>query len=308
MSLRRHLLNRWLRQVERPRLAQAQSPEALRQDFERKARLLFRPARHLVQREITLRGEVASVPAVEIAPPRCQPDHAILYFHGGGFVFGSPETHAAMAGEIALRTGVRVILPRYRRAPEHRFPAAADDALCAWQGMLAAEWMPRNIVLGGDSAGGHLAFGLLAHLCAAGAPRPAAGFGFSPLAALDEHGPSFDANRRHDVLLPAERARDMRRMYLGEAPVADPRLDLGRADFTGAPPVWLSVARTEILRDDARDLAAALRRGGSDVTLVEVDDLPHVWPLFHNYLPEARQTLDDLGQWVNRCPGWASES
>jgi epsilon-lactone hydrolase len=308
MSFRRHLLNHWLRQVEKPMLARGRSPENLRRAFEIKARLFFHAPSGVRRVRRHLAAADRHIAALHVLPRGTRPQKVVLYFHGGGFVFGSPETHAALVAQIAQRVGAEGILPRYRLAPEHPFPAAVDDARGAWEALIASGYHAGNIIVGGDSAGGALAFGLLAALCAEGRPRPAGVFGFSPLADMDEHGPSFVANSHRDAVLPAQRARDMRQMYLGNQRGDDPRASPARADFVGASPVWLTVADTEILRDDARALAAALQRAGADVQFSERHDLPHVWPILHNVLPEARETLDDLARWVRRLPGWAVES
>ncbi|MEO1732187.1 MAG: alpha/beta hydrolase fold domain-containing protein, partial [Pseudomonadota bacterium] len=102
------------------------------------------------------------------------------------------------------------------------------------------------------------------------------------------------------VLLPAQRAADMASFYLGDHPADDPRASPLFADFAGAPPIWMAVGDTEILRDDTRRLASRLKSEGVSVTVEEAADLPHVWPIFHNSMPEARATLRSLGSWLTQ--------
>ena len=309
MTLRRHLLNGWLRRIEKPRLARTGTPDGLRRSFERTARLLFHAPRGTGQtwRHISL-GADRALDMLEITPREIRSPAVILYFHGGGFVMGSPATHAAMLGQIARRTGCRVVMPRYRLAPEHPFPAAVDDARSAWDHLLAEGVAPARIILGGDSAGGALAFSLLGLVLAEGAASPGAVFGFSPLTDMTYGSASFRQNETVDAMLPATRAAEVNQLYLAGQPTEDPRASPIRADFSGAPPVWLTVGDTEILRDDARGMARVLADSGADVTLIERHDLPHVWPILHNFLPEARETLDSLAAWIRRQPAWTSGS
>lgn len=300
MSLRRHLLNRWLRAVERPRIARATDPVPLRRSMEMQARLFFRAPRATHAEWCSLGGR----DTLALTPRDAAKDRVIFYLHGGGFAFGSPRAYAALAGQLAWRSGARALVPSYRLAPEHPFPAAPDDVYAAWQGVIASGVDPACVVIGGDSAGGALAFGLLARLCAEDAPLPAGAFGLSPLTDATYSGQSFVDNAQRDAVLPAERAHELAQMFLAGQSPRTPSISPLYGDFVGAPPVWITVGDTEILRDDAHRFAAHCRAQGVDVTLEEREDLPHVWPLFHNILPEARETLDGLAEWIRQRPGW----
>jgi acetyl esterase/lipase len=148
----------------------------------------------------------------------------------------------------------------------------------------------------------------LASLLKDGQPLPAAFFGFSPLTDLTYSGESFKTNAQKEVVLPAESAASLGEMFLNGEPCNDPRVSPLEGDFAGAPPVWFTVGDTEILCDDSHRLAKKCEAQGVSVTLIERHDLPHVWPIFHNILPEARETLDQLGQWIRQQPGWQGES
>lgn len=305
MSLRQHLLNRYLRLTEKPLLAHA-NPQFLRATMEMQARLFFKGPRevHAEWRDLPGAGS-----ALWLTPPQACQGRVILYVHGGGFVFGSPETHRAMVARLSLLTGARAVLPRYARVPEAAFPKPAQDIRAAWDALRQMGFAAGDIVIGGDSAGGALVFDLLAQLCREGAALPAGAFGLSPLLDLTFSGPSFTQNAESDVLLPAARATEMARLYLQGQDAESPRASPILADFKGAPPVWLTVSDSEILRDDSRRLAARLREAGVSASLQELHDLPHVWPLFQNHLPEARQSLAALADWINAVlPDRAGES
>lgn len=297
MSVLRPLLNTYLRLMEKPHIRNAPGPDALRRSFEMKARLLFHPPLSMRLES----GTLAGADALWVTPRRGpEPEIAILYFHGGGFVFGSPHTHSAMVAALAKRAGARAVLPQYPLSPEHPFPAALDHALATYQACRA---QGGALIVGGDSAGGGLALSLLARLLKDGAPLPDADFAFSPLTDLTFSGASIRANAEADVELPAERASEMAQMYLNGAEPTNPLASPLFATFTGAPPVWITVGDTEILLDDSRRTVDRLQEQGVDVTYVEEHDLPHVWPIFHNTLPEARHSLYMLAKWIRAQTG-----
>lgn len=293
MSLRARLLCGWLRQIEKRVIARAEQPAQLRRHMERSARLFFHPPRGTKFEDLALGA--SNMAAVRVTPSGAAAGPLLLYFHGGGYIFGSPSTHRAMIAHLAARTRICAILPRYRLAPEYPFPAASEDALEAYR---AVSDHPGGVILGGDSAGGGLALALLAQIGALGLPQPLGTFCFSPLTDMTFSGSSFSSNAKIDPLLPAHRARDMAQMYLQDADPLNPLASPLHADFAGAGPVWLTVGDTEILLDDTRRMANRLSAQGVDVTCIIEPGLPHVWPLMHALLPEARQTLDGLAGWI----------
>ncbi|MEX3313641.1 alpha/beta hydrolase [Sulfitobacter sp. PS-8MA] len=297
MSLRRHLLNRYLRWTEKPLLSRG-SPQLLRRVLELQARLFFRGPRDV---RAVWRTLPKGPRALWLVPSNAGA-RVILYIHGGGFVFGSPQTHQAMLARLASRSAARAVLPTYARVPEARFPEALEDVRAAWEALRDSGIAAQNIVIGGDSAGGALAFNLLAELCQEGGALPAGVFGLSPLLDMTFSGASFRENAGRDVLLPTERASEMAQLYLNGRDARDPRASPLFADFSTAPPIWLCVSDSEILRDDSRRLAARLKATEVSVTLREEHDLPHVWPLFQNHLPEAQETLTALAAWIRTLP------
>ncbi|MGV8987714.1 MAG: alpha/beta hydrolase fold domain-containing protein [Cypionkella sp.] len=226
-------------------------------------------------------------------------DWAILYFHGGAYMTGSPVTHLGLAGRIAQMTGLPVFLPDYRLAPEHPAPAAFEDAVVAHSALVARGYAADRVILAGDSAGGGLALALLAHLCAINA-RPLGLFAFSPWTDLALTGESLGANAAADVVIPLQAMARGVAVIRGDLSATDPRLSPLYAQFPKPPPVLLQVGTGELLLDDSRRMAETLRRGGGEVTLQEWPDCPHVWQLLDGYLPEARQALHEVASFVDR--------
>lgn len=291
MSWQLALLNRHLRWIEKPALAR-HDKDRLRRSFAFKSRLYFHPPRGSAFRADALGG----VP-VQWARARgvgAQSGPVILYLHGGAYVFGSSTTHRAMLAMLSSLTGLPACLPDYRLAPEHRFPAQIEDALACYRALRAGH----EVILGGDSAGGGLALALLHEILAQDLAPPRGVFAFSPLTDVTFSGASLRENAARDTVLTVNRIGEMREMFLGAQDAADPRASPLFGRFADAPPVWMTVGDTEILRDDALRMQAALRAQGVCSALDVRPDHPHVWPIFHNILPEARQTLADLAAWI----------
>ncbi|WP_297777923.1 alpha/beta hydrolase fold domain-containing protein [uncultured Roseovarius sp.] len=289
MSWQLRLLNRHLRWFEKPALAR-HDKDRLRRSFAFKSRLYFHaPFGTMFQRDM-----LGGVPVQWARARGARPAPVLLYFHGGAYVFGSSTTHRAMLAKLSALTGLPACLPDYRLAPEHRFPAQIEDALAAYRALRAAQ----DVIIGGDSAGGGLALALLHEILAQDLAPPLGVFAFSPLTDMTYSGASVIENDTRDCVLSAGRIGEMLEMFLGTDDPRDPRASPLFGRFTGAPPVWMTVGDTEILRDDALRMQAALEVQGVQSVLSVKPDHPHVWPLFHNVLPEAGASLRDLAGWI----------
>lgn len=292
MSWQLAALDAWLRFTEKPYLARASSLPEARARMERQsamlpmppgAKLVDAPLGAVPARRIEAEGEGAGV---------------LLWLHGGAYCLGSPETHGAMVGALARRAGLTAVLPDYRLAPEHVFPAAAEDARAAWDALLAEGVPPGRVALGGDSAGGGLAFALLQGLVADGAPLPGCVVSFSPWVDLTLTGRSLSRLARREALLPVARIAEIAGQYLAGADPRDPRASPLFGSFSGAPPVLIQASRAEILLDDARRLSDRLRGDGVKVTLDLWRRTPHVWQFYAAKLPEADIALDRAAAFI----------
>jgi acetyl esterase/lipase len=214
----------------------------------------------------------------------------LLYLHGGGFFGCSAQSHRPVTVGFALQ-GFRVLAPDYRLAPENQFPAAVDDAVAAYRGLLSEENLPGHIVIGGDSAGGGLALSLLLALREAGIPLPAGAALFSPWTDLAATGESVRTNATRCAMFNGPDIGPSARYYLGKTDPRNPLASPLYADLTGLPPLLIHVGADEVLRDDSTRLAERARAAGVRVELKVWPVVPHAWQLAPNKIPEARQSL-----------------
>ncbi|GAB3501610.1 alpha/beta hydrolase [Amycolatopsis cihanbeyliensis] len=245
------------------------------------------PARYGTLRGVWMRAAGAS-PAAGV----------VLYLHGGGFVFGSPRSHRALGYRLSRRTGMPVFLLDYRRAPEHPFPAAADDALAAYRLLLAKGFPPEKVTVAGDSAGGQLTASLLADLAREGLPQPAAALLLSPWIDFD----LTELHRRdtgsRDPFVPPSYIEKCRDAYARGVDVAHPRLDVLRAEKTGWPPLLIQVGDTECLLGDAQRLADSAQAAGVPTELQVWPGQIHVFQAFADFVPEGRQALRSAAEFL----------
>ena len=223
---------------------------------------------------------------------------AVLYLHGGGFVFGSLRTHRHMAAAISASTGLPVLLLTYRLAPEHPFPAASDDALAGFHWLRDQGYPADRVVVMGDSAGGHLAAALLGDLVRARAPMPGAAVLFSPFldltcATLDERDSSC-----RDPYIPPARAREVAALYAGEHPLTHPRLAVFRGSKRRWPPLLIQAGGAECLVGDSRRMAEVVRAAGVHCELQVWPGQVHVFPAFYPVIPEGRLAIGYVGDFV----------
>jgi len=225
-------------------------------------------------------------------------DSVFIYLHGGGYAFGSSNTHAVLTARLARLSGRPVYSVDYRLAPEHPFPAAVDDAQAVYESLLSQGYEARKIAIAGDSAGGGLTMSLLVRLKERGLPQPGAAVAISPWADLGEGGRSRHDNTSTDYL-PMTGLLDFAPSYLGDTPRDDPSVSTVHADLSGLPPLLIQAGGAEILLDDAKTLARRAREQGVDVELEIYEDMPHVWHVLpHRFTPEARKATERVAEWV----------
>jgi acetyl esterase/lipase len=296
-----------LRLVVKTALGWIKTPQAMRARFERDATRLFKAPEdaNFVTDAIRRNGN-GSGPSIEtLWASRGRPDRhkVILYLHGGAYLAGSIRTHRHLAAYLAGAAGVRAVLPNYRLAPEHPFPAALDDAFSVYRHLLATGYDARHIALAGDSAGGGLVFSLLLKCAEHGLPQPACVVAFSPWTDMTITRGSLTRNSRRDMMLPVRRFREVVSFYLNGAMSTDPLASPVYGTFEKPPPALITASKSEVLLDDAVAMADRLREAGGDVALELWKDMPHAWPLFAGMVVEADHTVARAGRFIARHLG-----
>ena len=243
---------------------------------------------------------VAARPAVWVTPPGAASGCALLYLHGGGFRIGSCASHLELMAALGTAGGCRVLGLDYRLSPEHAFPAAQDDALAAWQWLVAQGYAPQRLALAGDSAGGGLVLSLLLALRGRGQPMPAAAVTMSAWTDLEASGESYVDRAGADPLNQRPMLIGMARAALGGADPCDPRASPLRADLHGLPPLLMQVGDNEVVRSDTTDFAAKARAAGVEVDLEVWPGMFHVFQQFPEELAAARQARASIGAFLRR--------
>ena len=294
-SFQHLLLKQVLTAAAAPLARRRPSVNVLRLALEAGALFQFAPwAVHLEKFQLDDRLE-----AEWLRPRHAPPGRVLLYLHGGGYVLGSLNTHRSLVGSLAQRARCAALSINYRKAPDHPFPAALDDARRAYRWLLKQGHAPASIILAGDSAGGGLVLALLLALREAGQPLPAAAVGLSPWTDLVLPLTTLRRVAREETqLLDALQIRGWGQAYARRVPLAHPLLSPGRADLHGLPPLLLQISDAEVMYDDVLGFAAKARAAGVRVTVQEFPGLVHWWHLFWRVVPEARQALDQVADFV----------
>lgn len=299
MSFQLRILNFVLPIFEKRYLLNMPSVEHARARFEKNAKRHFKTPKGVYFRRDTLSHRDHEVPVVVAETGAVPGDAALLHFHGGGYFMASAQTHKRMAAEIGKAAGLRVYVADYRLAPENPFPAALDDAVTAYRALL--HMGVKRIVISGDSAGGGLVLALLHVICTQHLPQPVATVALCPWADLTLTSPTLVSNKKSDVTLPTERMSEVVAEYSGETPADDPRISPVFGTFRGAGPVLVHASQSEIFLGEAEQVVANLNAQGVDATLQTMDETPHVWHIFHGFLPEADQAIDAIGGFIRRA-------
>jgi acetyl esterase/lipase len=243
----------------------------------------------------------APAPAVDglwATPSDARPGAAILYFHGGGYVVGLPVSRRKTAGHLAAAAKARALLAKYRRAPEHPFPAALEDGVAAYQCLIADGAAPSRTVIAGDSAGGGLALATALSLRDRGLPRPGGVVAISAWTDMTLSGDSMESRAEADISCSRDGLLELAGMYLSDH---DPRHPLASpvfADFVGLPPILCLVGGEERLLDDSVRVVRSAGMAGVDATLVVAAGMQHVFPIFAGAFPEADAAITVMGDWI----------
>jgi len=229
-------------------------------------------------------------------------DKVIYLLHGGGFTFGSPWSHKALASRLASEVGVPAFLPDYRLAPEHPFPAAIEDAVAGWDWLLDMGFRPEDVVVVGDSAGGNLSLQLIAHLHAEGRPMPSGVSLLSPWVDMDIDDMSARDRRRKDPFLAIGLVEVCRDQYAPGLDPSDPRISPVHLEPSPDwPPFLVQCGGEEIFRGGIERLAERFAEYGVRHDFQVWPHQFHVFQAFHPLVPEAKLATRDVGSFLRGC-------
>lgn len=220
---------------------------------------------------------ISSIRGEWVVPEGATGRRVILYFHGGGFIAGSPESHRPFVARLAHAASARALVPQYRLAPEFPYPAALRDAADAYRWLLTQGIMPNNIIFAGDGSGGGLALATLLALRNAGLPLPAAGVCFSPWSDMTLSGWSMIKNAKTDDALSWELLAVCARHYLKGASPAEPFASPVYGDFRGLPPLMIHAGSLEVLKDDASRLGERAASANVNINVEVYEGMPHLF-------------------------------
>ena len=250
-------------------------------------------------------AELGGVEGLRVTAPGAAPAdqrRTVLHFHGGGYMLGSAKGSVEYAGRLAKAVDGDCVTVDYRLAPENPYPAALDDAVDAYRGLVNSGVDPSRILLSGESSGAGLALALALTLKMAGDPQPAGVIAICPFADLTLSGASIKEFAGQDPAANRDTLAFMAASYFQEHEPRDPLVSPLFGDLKGLPPLFLSAVEGESLYSDSSRLLERARESGVDVTMVPVKDSVHVYTLFP-FLPETTATLNEISRWAQRVSG-----
>ncbi|MHA1883868.1 MAG: alpha/beta hydrolase [Promethearchaeota archaeon] len=239
------------------------------------------------------------VPAEWISVPESINNKVMLYFHGGGYVAGSINSHREYCVRLARASRTRVLIIDYRLAPEHPFPAALEDAIKAYQWLITSEGIsPKHIVIAGESAGGGLTIATLLKLRDDKIELPTAGISLSPFMDMAVTGETVKSKVDVDPLTTQVMLELDAKLYLGGEDARNPLASPLYADLKDLPPLYIQVGSAELLLDDSIRFVDAAKAAGVDVKFEIWDDMIHMFQMFAAMAPEGQDGINKIGEFV----------
>ncbi|HVE30611.1 MAG TPA: alpha/beta hydrolase fold domain-containing protein [Mycobacteriales bacterium] len=241
-------------------------------------------------------ANAGGVPALRCSPP--DPAGApVLFLHGGGHISGSAFGYRHLAGALAMVTRRQILVPEYRLAPEHPFPAPLDDARSAYLSLLADGTPAEQVAVAGDSSGAGLVLSLLLALRDEGHPPPGRAVLMCPWIDLGGGTREIPADGSPLIITPDATAQ-FAELYLSGHPADDPLVTPLDADLSGLPPLLVQAGTGDNLVNEARLLAERAAAAGVDVSLELYPVATHDFHLFWTFLPEAADALHRAGEFL----------
>ena len=246
-------------------------------------------------------SEIAGLHAEWYRPANAEPGKVFLYLHGGAYALGSCDSHRGLATHIARASNVATLLPEYRLAPENPFPAGLQDCVAVYKALLGKGYSPKDIIIGGDSAGGGLTVATMLQLRHDGLSLPCAAVLLSPFLDMTASGQSMKTRAAQDPWFEPENIAVVIGHYCPDENLRNPLLSPVFANVAGLPPTLIHVGDDEILLSDSTRIATLLKEAGVAVELTIYPELWHVFQLFIGAMPESRASVDAIGAYIREA-------
>lgn len=252
------------------------------------------PEMHAIERI-----QAGAIGVDKLIPDQADNSKVIIYYHGGGFVFGSSRSHRVIAATLAKLTNIPVLVPDYRMVPDYPAPICHTDALAVYQWLLNVGYDASNIALSGDSAGGNLTLSTAIAARDQGLPLPAALVMMSPALDFANEGESHHTMRDAPLLTP-ELMGFCTSLYSGDAldvksPLITPFYE---SDLARLPPSLVHVGSWELLRSDSETIVKKMLAAGVNAELTVFEDMCHSWQLYATFLDEGMDSIRQAGQFI----------
>lgn len=222
----------------------------------------------------------------------------ILYLHGGAFACHLPNAYRSLARKLSKVCAADIIMPDYRLAPQHKFPAGLDDCVASYAFLLEQGISPKTIAICGDSAGGNFTFTTMVEIARKGLPMPACAVTISPVVDVSGTADSITRNTVTEFYFSEKTIAAVKNCYLtGSESIDDPRISPIHADLSIFPPVLIQASYGEMLEDDAKNIHKAISKAGGKASIKLWADVPHVFHML-NGIPEAKEAIGDIGEFV----------
>ena len=246
-----------------------------------------------------------SIRTLHFTHENIQNEKCILYFHGGGYVAGSPETHQNMLMSLVQLSSIQIFAIDYSLSPENSFPKAINDAINSYNALLGKGFKSKNIFFGGDSAGGNLSLVSTLKLQELNQELPSKLFLLSPWTDLTGEGRSIRENSKSDPYLSYDNwlntslsmQKTVKEWYAPNQNYKNPLISPVFAKYSNFPKTLIQVSDIEILYSDSQDVASKINEGSNEVNLSIYKNLPHVWQIF-GFLPEAKEALKEISEFL----------
>lgn len=269
--------------------------QAMRKKWHSAAKILWTARKVKIEQ-----ARVSGLNSEWLTPKGAPDDKLLLYLHGGAYVMGNCATHRQLVSYLAKYSGVKALLPEYRLAPEHPFPAAIEDAVGLYRSLLAKGYSAQNIVIAGDSAGGGLTMATLLSLRESGDPLPAAACLLSPWLDLAATGESMTTRAKKDPWFQPEDMPIVAAYYCNDDELKNPLVSPVYANLSGLPPLYIQVGEDEILLSDSTRAAEKVKSAGGDVEIEIWPGMWHVFQAFLHHVPESKKAAKKIGKFVRR--------